>query len=147
VPPPRPAARWSSLGWILAALALAAAAAMVPWRGECGFRVVLGADCPGCGMTRAVAALLRGDVAGSFRLHPLGIPAALAAAAAVGLALHEGATRRPTLHRFLDRWGVRAAVAGVVLLAGVWLVRVVVHPAWAADPVRPGSAAARWLER
>ena len=138
--------RWSSLAWILAAFALLAAAAMVPWRGECGFRVVVGADYPGCGMTRSLGALLRGEFAASFRHHPLGIPAALAAAAAVGFALHEGATRRPTLRRFLDRWGARGAAIAVVLLAGVWLVRVVIRPAWAADPVRPGSPAARWLE-
>jgi Protein of unknown function (DUF2752) len=30
--------------------------------------------CPGCGMTRALAAMARGDVAGSLRLHALAVP-------------------------------------------------------------------------
>ncbi len=31
--------------------------------------------CPGCGLGRSIAALWRGDVALSWSLHPLGIPA------------------------------------------------------------------------
>jgi hypothetical protein len=31
-------------------------------------------ECPGCGMQRALIALLRGDLAGSFRLYPALIP-------------------------------------------------------------------------
>ena len=31
--------------------------------------------CPGCGLGRSIAALWRGDVALSWALHPLGIPA------------------------------------------------------------------------
>lgn len=37
----------------------------------CPSRALLGLPCPGCGMTRATLALFRGDVAGSFALHPL----------------------------------------------------------------------------
>lgn len=140
---PTPPARWSSLLWLGAILALVAAATMVPWRGECGFLAVLGAPCPGCGMTRSVVALLGGDVAASLRWHPLGLPLAAAAAAAGAMALHEGFTGRPTLRRAADRWGVRAAVAGLVLLGGVWAVRVLWRPEWSPDPIRPGSVAAR----
>lgn len=40
--------------------------------GVCLFRWVFGVDCPGCGITRSVMALLNGDVIGAFRLHPAG---------------------------------------------------------------------------
>ena len=50
--------------------------------------------CPGCGLGRSVAWLARGDVASSFAVHPLGIPA-------VGILAHHvaglwrGAQARP----------------------------------------------------
>lgn len=139
--------RWSSLGILAAVGAAVGVTAMVPWGGECGFRYALGADCPGCGMTRGTVALLRGDLGESFRWHPLALPVALLAATAVALALHEGATGRPTFRRAADRWGLPAAVAGIALLGAVWVVRVVLVPSWAADPVRPGSVAGRLLGR
>lgn len=37
----------------------------------CVFRLVTGYPCPGCGMTRAVAAVLHGDFSGAFAAHPL----------------------------------------------------------------------------
>lgn len=40
----------------------------------CPFRLVTGIPCPGCGMGHALVFALRGDFAGSFRSHPLGIP-------------------------------------------------------------------------
>jgi hypothetical protein len=40
----------------------------------CPFRMVTGIPCPGCGMGHALFFALRGDFAGSFRSHPLGIP-------------------------------------------------------------------------
>lgn len=37
----------------------------------CLFHIITGAYCPGCGVTRAIKALLNADVIGSLRLHPL----------------------------------------------------------------------------
>lgn len=37
----------------------------------CPFALFTGTACPGCGMTRAGAALLRGDFATAMTLHPL----------------------------------------------------------------------------
>lgn len=37
----------------------------------CVFQALLGIPCPGCGMTRAVLALLRLDLAAAFAYHPL----------------------------------------------------------------------------
>ena len=51
----------------------------------CVFRAVTGVPCPGCGMTRAWLALLRGDVASAIAYHPLFwvFPLALGAVAAM----------------------------------------------------------------
>jgi uncharacterized membrane protein len=52
--------------------------------------------CPGCGLGRSVAWLVRGEVAASLAMHPLGIPA-------VGILLHHavslwrGPAYRPAL--------------------------------------------------
>ena len=39
----------------------------------CPVKFVTGISCPGCGMTRAWGAVLRGDFAAAFRYHPLWI--------------------------------------------------------------------------
>lgn len=49
---------------------------MIDWiktvfSGECGFRIRNGIYCPGCGGTRALIALLEGDLIQSFRYNPL----------------------------------------------------------------------------
>ena len=46
-----------------------AAAAMYLLRLGCPLLRLTGIPCPGCGMTRAVLALLRGDFAGALQLH------------------------------------------------------------------------------
>ena len=37
----------------------------------CPFKALTGLQCPGCGGTRALHALLHGDVAGAFALNPM----------------------------------------------------------------------------
>jgi hypothetical protein len=152
VPPPGPAVprppllrRWGSLLWLLGVGGAVAATALLPIHGECGFRFLVGAPCPGCGMTRACLALARGDVAGSLVLHPLALPLVAAALAALALAIREGATGRPVFREFAERRGTALALAFVAALVLVWAVRVVWHPEWSPDPIRPGSLAARLL--
>jgi len=36
----------------------------------CGFYATTGIPCPGCGLTRAIAALARGEIRTALRLHP-----------------------------------------------------------------------------
>jgi len=43
----------------------------------CGFRRLTGLPCPGCGMTRGLAALLKGQVLQSVHFNALAIPALL----------------------------------------------------------------------
>jgi hypothetical protein len=137
--------RWGSLLWVLGAGGVTAAVTLAPVHGECGFKFLFGAPCPGCGMTRACLALLRGDLGESWRLHPLAIPLVLACGAALALAVHEGVTGRYTFRRLAGRWATTAAFAFLLAFAAVWVLRVVLHPAWSPDPFRPGSLAARLL--
>ena len=53
----------------------------------CPTALFLGIPCPGCGLTRATLALLRGDVAGALRLHPLVFVLAPLFAFALGVSL------------------------------------------------------------
>ena len=72
-------------------------------------------------------------------------PLAAAYALLLAAALHEGLTGRPTFRGPADRHGLRAALAGAILLAAVWVARVLVHPEWSPDPIRPGSLASKVL--
>lgn len=38
---------------------------------KCPIYWITGVPCPGCGMTRALVSLLRGDIQGAFFMHPL----------------------------------------------------------------------------
>ena len=40
----------------------------------CIFRLTTGIPCPGCGMTRSLSSIWRGDFLLSLRFHPLGLP-------------------------------------------------------------------------
>jgi hypothetical protein len=88
----------------------------------CPFALMTGVACPGCGMTRAAAHLVRGDVAGAIGYHPL-IP--LIAILAVGgwawfLLVRTGRARPPT-----GRAINAVLIATGVLLIGVWVARLV----------------------
>ncbi|MFM7234339.1 MAG: DUF2752 domain-containing protein [Flavobacteriales bacterium] len=39
----------------------------------CPFKFITGCDCPACGTQRSIVALLKGDVASSWQLNPVGI--------------------------------------------------------------------------
>lgn len=41
------------------------------WFPRCPFLTLTGLQCPGCGSQRAIHALLRGDIAGAWRLNAL----------------------------------------------------------------------------
>lgn len=108
---------------VLAALALATARSATPPDAvhflPCPARLLTGHPCPGCGMTRASVALLRGDLAGAWRLHPFAlllVPVAAANALAPGATRKAWAALPPALRRGL----------GALLLLGafgLWLIR------------------------
>jgi hypothetical protein len=86
----------------------------------CPVALLTGTPCPGCGMTRAIVALARGDLRASWTAHPL---AGLVVAEAA-VAVWSGVSRR------LGR-GARLSTRHLPLTAGataaafvvVWLVR------------------------
>lgn len=105
----------------------------------CLFHFLTGFYCPGCGGTRAVRALLRGDVVKSFCYHPFVLYAVIAALAEGGFwlkTLLEGKQKGKRLnhaqdfHRRYGRWvlgalwivGVNWALKNGFLLAGVDLL-------------------------
>jgi hypothetical protein len=90
----------------------------------CLMALALRIPCPGCGMTRATMALLHGDLAGAFALHPLSpVIAPLATgfifANAVGYVRTGGAFGTARVPRAMEV----LAAALVILLFGVWLAR------------------------
>lgn len=114
-----------SAGFVLAAL----------WRPSdsglplCFFRFSTGLACPGCGMTRSLAAVGRGEWRVAVRYHAFGplVAAGLGALwAAIGAGLVTGRDFLP------EMTGRRASVLVVVFLVaflGYWLVRVVTRAA------------------
>jgi hypothetical protein len=46
----------------------------------CAYKSLLGIDCPLCGGQRSLLLLLKGDMAGSFRMYPPLVPVLLCAA-------------------------------------------------------------------
>jgi hypothetical protein len=58
------------LGWVVAAAVVILLLTMSQ-HSLCVFANLTGTPCPGCGLTRAALALLRGDFAGATAIHPL----------------------------------------------------------------------------
>jgi len=81
-------------------------------------RQAVGLPCPGCGMTRAVALCLRGDLVGATFYHPLAIPLVLVALLFVMKWVTEftlACRIDLVLHGWLGRY--RVYVAGVIVVA------------------------------
>jgi hypothetical protein len=118
----------------LTAAGLIAAAAAVLWLGApiCPTALFLGIPCPGCGLTRATLALVSGDIASAFRLHPLVpilAPLFLGAMLTALIDYVRGPTarKRPTSSFWSTRAGRLTAVALFVLVFGVWGLRFAGH--------------------
>lgn len=114
---------------LLVLLAMTAAAfvssSVLGW--GCPLQHFTGIPCPGCGLSRAVVALLRLDFGLAFRYHPM----IYVLPPVVLLVLFRqkpllGSERRERI--FL--WGVMA------LWAGIWMIRLFLH-----DPLICGTAA------
>lgn len=94
----------------------------------CPVAGTFGVPCPGCGLTRATLALLRGDVRAAFHFHPLVWLLAPLFIGFVGFSVLElvrGPERRRRAASF--KWSSRgvSVVAMFLLVAslGVWLAR------------------------
>jgi hypothetical protein len=90
----------------------------------CALKLATGVSCPGCGMTRALAAIGRGEPALALKYHVFAPIVALAAVftwAAIGIGLATGRNFLPDLN------GRRVSIACVVFIAAFlayWLFRL-----------------------
>ena len=85
----------------------------------CLFRAVTGVPCPGCGLTRAIARLARGDLAQAVTLHPLAPLLAAEAVGAWGLwgLVLAGWVRKPAERPLLVLLWLNLAALGAVWVA------------------------------
>jgi hypothetical protein len=99
----------------------------------CPIRALTGVPCPGCGLTRATGALLRGRWGDAIDLHPLILLAALQLAIVWGLvvlAFARGALPRPVgqhvrVARRPPAWVMPAVLAlNAIAFVSVWAVRL-----------------------
>jgi len=87
----------------------------------CPTRLLLRIPCPGCGATRAMLTLFRGDLHGSLHLHPLAIPATVLL---VPLLLHTAvAIWQREAGRELPLWLLRSWQVLLLLATALWIAR------------------------
>lgn len=94
----------------------------------CGFLVAFGRPCLTCGMTTAFALAADARFLDAARAHPVGLLAAILAAAAFWAALHvalTGSRLGPWAARALD--GRTLLLAGLILAAG-WAYKILATP-------------------
>jgi hypothetical protein len=92
----------------------------------CPVAGTFGVPCPGCGLTRATLALLRGDVRAAFHFHPLVWLLSPLFVGFVGVALLElvrGPPSRPQRLNWSSRGVSVVAIFLLVASLGVWLAR------------------------
>lgn len=120
----RPVHRWVTAGLAgmpATAAGMSAVAVLAAGPTVCPVALVTGTACPGCGLTRAVLAMARGDLAAAWTAHPLaGVVVALAIALGAWWAAARWSSVRPPSAR------VTAALlsALTVALVAVWSVRL-----------------------
>ncbi|MFO0605380.1 MAG: DUF2752 domain-containing protein [Polyangiales bacterium] len=124
-PAPRRGFFWGRAALATAALA-AYAASMLSGASRCAFAAWTQRPCPACGGTRAMRAILRGDVSAGLRHNPVA-PAFAVVAAALALRAVWAIARDGHLGAFgrgaLDRWLTRALVLTLVAEVVVWAAR------------------------
>ncbi|MEO7153451.1 MAG: DUF2752 domain-containing protein [Planctomycetota bacterium] len=89
----------------------------------CPHKLLTGFPCPGCGITRSIMSLYRGDLAGSLGYHVFGLPLVITCVIGIAVLAVEMRTNRDLLGRFLfDR---RLGIGAGGFLAGYHGVRLV----------------------
>jgi hypothetical protein len=107
-------------------LAGAAALAVLLDAPLCPSAALLGIPCPGCGLTRATLALLRGDVRTAFHFHPLVFvlsPLFIGLLASALVDYVRGPIQRARRRSWNTPWLGRALWLLLALMLGVWVAR------------------------
>lgn len=95
------------------ALLLSQAPGQSAWLPPCLFHSLTGLYCTGCGITRALHALVHGDLARAWSMNAL---AMLALPLAAALWIHEGMGRPACVERWLSKARDARVWAGLVLV-------------------------------
>ena len=113
----------AALGLVVAAVYLRerGVAGLGSWYPGCLFRKTTGFLCPGCGMTRAADATLRGELAMAFRYNPVGMVLLPLGLLGVGIELSGWVRGRAAPVRWLPGRWVSFLLAGLVL--GFFILR------------------------
>lgn len=123
--------RERGLAWAVVAAALAQvlllAAGLPGW--PCPMKAATGVPCPGCGLTRAAAALFRGDLWASLRTHAYA-PVIVLALLLTGLALLLPKDARFAFVSRVESFERRTGVTAIALvgLLVYWLARLLFFP-------------------
>lgn len=128
-PSTRPA--WASSGWprralLVLGLGAAGGVAILLDAPLCPSAALFGIPCPGCGLTRATLALVRGDVLTAFHFHPLVFvlsPLFIGLMASALLDYVRGPVRREPRAGWNTPWLGPALWVLFALLLGVWIAR------------------------
>ncbi|NIR30903.1 MAG: DUF2752 domain-containing protein [Gammaproteobacteria bacterium] len=106
----------------------------------CPIKLVLGFPCPGCGVTRATFALFHLDVAEALRLHPLvWLISPLVAWTLGRITLVSAGVISQGSFDPIDRLPKWFWWAAVVLLLGVWVIRLFGGLGGPSDPIDPAN--------
>lgn len=131
--PPILSALWREKGLAWAIFAAASAQVVLVSAGlpgwPCPLRTATGVPCPGCGLSRATAALFRGDLSASLRTHAYA-PLVILALLFTGLALLLPKDTRLALISRVETLERRTGVTALALVGLVvyWLVRLLFFP-------------------
>lgn len=93
----------------------------------CGFLVVTGIPCPGCGLTTSFSHMVRGEFTGATRANPFGVMLFFVTfftipVAAVGF--YRGSPVLDTLEALhAEKWAILLSVTSIL----VWVIRVARH--------------------
>jgi hypothetical protein len=108
-----------ALGAVSALVLLPFAARLAPFVPPCPFHALTGLPCVGCGTTRAVVALARGDVLGALAFNPLSA-AAIVLGGAAGVLLPLWVALRQPLPMLAPELPRRARLLLIALLVLDW---------------------------
>jgi hypothetical protein len=90
-------------------------------KGFCMFRSLTGIPCPGCGMGKASILISQGEFYNAFLIHPLAIPFAISALAAIIWLIYDLIRKRETFLPLLTqkmKWPYFLVLLAVIV--GVW---------------------------
>ncbi len=96
---------------------------------ECQFLTRTGLPCPSCGMTTSFAWFVRGHLAASAYVQPMGFVLAIGVVAGVWIGLYIALTGR-SMAPLTARLPMKTAVAALLALAGLaWMWKIHLHVA------------------